>query len=318
MESFPLPPPILELLPCLGLILILILIPILILILILACRSSNGSPEHAAMVPGPGPVPPGGQAPGSHNPELWEDWPATAGPLRCLICEEDHETRNCPRPDCWACGQTPHHWAAECTNSTCELCAGAHVTDYCHLYRQCDNCGRSGHIAADCGDPAACTVCGTAGHTNADCWVPKCRRCDAADHMESSCPQARPCEICNQLHSAGNCSLPKCFNCCVVGHSSWDCSPEETVCFQCGAKGHYKKDCMETETKFCGICYSCGEQGHIQRDCPRNQPVPAGGSLGEPAALSSSLNAVPAFNSRPASPGPEPCPFERRLRRRGA
>ena len=53
---------------------------------------------------------------------------------------------------------------------------------------RCFNCGKEGHLARDCSNPAACYICGKYGHAAADCYQATCYICGKKGHISTKCP----------------------------------------------------------------------------------------------------------------------------------
>ncbi|KAL8952107.1 MAG: hypothetical protein Q9222_001975 [Ikaeria aurantiellina] len=95
----------------------------------------------------------------------------------------------------------------------------------------CHSCGKSGHRAADCPEPADPTR-----------QKPKglCPNCHSRDHQRDTCPQTQ----CNRCH--------------WMGHLSNSCP--EMECNRCHRKGHMSNICTQPRT-----CQDCGGP-HLKRD----------------------------------------------------
>ena len=68
------------------------------------------------------------------------------------------------------------HIARDCENPRLEGEARQKITQARAAYRRCFNCGKFGHISADCQKPAgnkACYNCGQEGHIAKDCPSPR-------------------------------------------------------------------------------------------------------------------------------------------------
>jgi len=136
----------------------------------------------------------------------------------------------------------------EASSSSAKGGGGGGATAGARYYAQdistkCYNCGRVGHIGADCSHP----------------------------------PKKKPCPLCSLTsHDLRECpSRVTCFNCGVPGHVSRDCRQPRglaprRICTSCFQSGHHRTQCHRSRNVHADainispnvLCVTCGRKGH--------------------------------------------------------
>ena len=102
---------------------------------------------------------------------------------------------------------------------------------------RCFNCGKPGHLSAQCPEPTQGGD-GGSGSGRKACYV-----CGSEAHLSRNCPNAQGRKAAS---SKG--------------------------CFTCGSMAHMSRECPQRPAP---MCFNCGEEGHASKSCPR--PVRADG-----------------------------------------
>jgi hypothetical protein len=91
-------------------------------------------------------------------------------------------------------------------------------------------CGKLGHRARDCYEPAPRSGCSQPGHTKETCPRTTCRHRGEKGHMKATCPR-RVCRKCGQPgHIGPNCPHIWCSRCHSVGHTRETCQGKKLRC----------------------------------------------------------------------------------------
>lgn len=153
------------------------------------------------------------------------------------------------------------------------------------IKKKCFNCGKTGHMKADCHSrPSA------GGSRNNGAPGNRCQRCNRAGHAAGECrtrPENLPSPRTHNTNSAGPRAQPprKCHTCGKPGHLARDCrsggrpanngqrSNGPRTNGQRGSGTNNNGPRTEGRGNDQKKCYNCGEAGHISRDCANSKNV---------------------------------------------
>ena len=114
-------------------------------------------------------------------------------------------------------------WATDETSGTSSGTSSGKSSSKSNEQTRCFNCGKTGHVSAECSQPQGSTAC---------------FHCGKEGHLSRACPTA-------PQSAEADPATAKCFNCAKIGHLSKDCPQPKNVegCYKCGKSGHSARTC---------------------------------------------------------------------------